>query len=263
MEAWGCAWGRRSLRPSGRRRAQAAARNFFDGFVGAVVGGFEAAVWPMLGVWPVVEAAVGERSAQALVEEEEEQGHLNPLGGEKVCVARAVALEESIALEFAQIVAKLVEAVSIGGQVEGSEDGLFLAECCKLRSGVLPADHHQGFWRQRYPDRITRGVAVCLRRRRHGLARSSFRSDHGMKRSRRGGAVNGPRSGSDWQVSFPTPSSSWRCCVLHGSASPRYPRCFGHCRQVSRREHRPPPASPRSTRSEIFLVSLVLTRWAI
>ena len=77
----------------------------------------------MLGVWPVVEATVGERSAQALVEEQEEQCDLNPLGGKKVGVARAVALQESVPLEFAQIVAKLVEAVSIGGEVEGAEDG--------------------------------------------------------------------------------------------------------------------------------------------
>ena len=103
--------------------------DFFDGFVGAVVGGFEAAVRPMLGVWLVVEATVGERSAQALVEEQEEQCDLNPLGGEQVGVARAVALEESVPLEFAQIVAKLVEAVSLGGDVEGSEDGLVDFAC--------------------------------------------------------------------------------------------------------------------------------------
>ena len=74
--------------------------DFFDGFVGAVVGGFEAAVRPMLGGWPVVEATVGERSAQALVEEQEEQCDLNPLGGEQVSVARAVALEEPVAFEI-------------------------------------------------------------------------------------------------------------------------------------------------------------------
>ena len=34
--------------------------DLFDGFVGAVVGEFEAAVWAMLGIWSVVKAAVGE-----------------------------------------------------------------------------------------------------------------------------------------------------------------------------------------------------------
>jgi hypothetical protein len=41
--------------------------DFFDGFVGAVIGEFEAAVWPVLRIRPVVKAAVGERSTQALV----------------------------------------------------------------------------------------------------------------------------------------------------------------------------------------------------
>ena len=42
-----------------------------DGGVGAVIGGFEPAVWTVLRVRPVMEAAVGEGAAQALVEEEE------------------------------------------------------------------------------------------------------------------------------------------------------------------------------------------------
>ena len=51
-----------------------------DGGVGAVIGGFEPAVRTMLRVRPVMEAAVGERAAQALVEEEEEEGILDALG---------------------------------------------------------------------------------------------------------------------------------------------------------------------------------------
>ena len=41
-----------------------------DGLVGAVVGGFELAVWTVLGIRAVVEAAVGERSAEPFMEEE-------------------------------------------------------------------------------------------------------------------------------------------------------------------------------------------------
>ena len=51
-----------------------------DGGVGAVIGGFEPAVWTVLRVRPVMEAAVGEGAAQALVEEEEEEGDLDALG---------------------------------------------------------------------------------------------------------------------------------------------------------------------------------------
>ena len=41
-----------------------------DGVVGAVVGGFESAVWAMLRVRTAVEAAVGKWSAQPFVEEQ-------------------------------------------------------------------------------------------------------------------------------------------------------------------------------------------------
>src|SRR5271166_3463996 len=51
-----------------------------DGGVGAVIGGFEPAVWTVLRVGPVMEAAVGEGAAQARVEEEEEEGDLDALG---------------------------------------------------------------------------------------------------------------------------------------------------------------------------------------
>jgi hypothetical protein len=48
-----------------------------DGGVGAVIGGFEAAVGAVLRVWLLRETAVGERAAEALVQEEEEQGDLD------------------------------------------------------------------------------------------------------------------------------------------------------------------------------------------
>ena len=64
----------------------------------------------MLRVWPVVEAAVGERSAQAFVEEEEEQRHLDAFWREAVGVSRAVTLDEAMPFELAQVVAQLVEA---------------------------------------------------------------------------------------------------------------------------------------------------------
>ena len=57
--------------------------DMLDGLVGAVIGGFEVAVGAVLRVGAVVEAAVGERAAEALVEEQEEQGDLEPF-----CVRR-------------------------------------------------------------------------------------------------------------------------------------------------------------------------------
>ena len=58
-----------------------------DRGVGAVISGFEPAVRPMLRVWPVMEPAIGERSTQALVEEEKEQRQLDSFLTEAVGVA--------------------------------------------------------------------------------------------------------------------------------------------------------------------------------
>ena len=52
-----------------------------DSRVGLVIGSFEFALWPIDGFWLVVEAAVSERTAQALVEEQEQQSDLNTFAG--------------------------------------------------------------------------------------------------------------------------------------------------------------------------------------
>ena len=58
----------------------------------------------MMGIGAVVEAAVGEGTAEPFVEEEKEQRDLNPLGGETVGVAGAVTLQQPVALQLAQVV---------------------------------------------------------------------------------------------------------------------------------------------------------------
>ncbi len=79
-----------------------------NGFVGAVVGGFEFAGRLLMGVGAVVEAAVGERAAKPFVEEQKEQRNLNPFGGETVGVAGAVTLQQIVTLQFAPIIAEPV-----------------------------------------------------------------------------------------------------------------------------------------------------------
>jgi len=75
--------------------------DLLNGLVGAVVGGFELAGRLVLGVGAVVEAAVGEWAAKPFVEEQKEQGNLNPFGGETVGVAGTVALQQAVPLELA------------------------------------------------------------------------------------------------------------------------------------------------------------------
>ena len=70
-----------------------------------MVSGFEFAVGTVRWVGLVVETAVGQRTTKTFVKEQKEECYLNPLGGEVVGVAGAVAFEQTVALEFAQIVA--------------------------------------------------------------------------------------------------------------------------------------------------------------
>ena len=72
----------------------------------------------------MVKAAVGEWSAEPFVEEEKEQGNLDPFWGEMVGVAGSVTPQQRVGFELAQVVAELVQAVGCVGEVEGSEDGV-------------------------------------------------------------------------------------------------------------------------------------------
>jgi len=77
----------------------------------------------MLGLGLVVKAAVRQRTAQTFVEEQEQQSHLNTFGCQTVGVTATLALEQTVAFEFAEIVAELVQAVGPWGKLEGGEDG--------------------------------------------------------------------------------------------------------------------------------------------
>ena len=68
-----------------------------DGFVGAVVGGFELAGRLVMGVGAAVETAVGKWAAKPFVEERKEQCDLDPFWGETVGVAGSVTLQQPVA----------------------------------------------------------------------------------------------------------------------------------------------------------------------
>src|SRR5437763_16867967 len=90
----------------------------------AVVRDFEIAVRLVIDDGAMVKAAVGEWSAEPFVEEEKEQGNLDPFRGEMVGVAGSVTPQQRVGYELAQVVAELVQAVGSVGEVEGSEDGV-------------------------------------------------------------------------------------------------------------------------------------------
>src|SRR6516162_8025076 len=58
------------------------------------------------------------------MEEEEEQRHLDSFWRETVGIAGAVALQQAVALELAEVVAELVQAVGSCGEVEAGEDSV-------------------------------------------------------------------------------------------------------------------------------------------
>jgi hypothetical protein len=71
-----------------------------------------------------------------------------------------------------------------------------------LRRCLLPADHHQGLWGQRYPDRAIGCSALSVRCRRHGVARPALGSHDGAKRPRRRGLADGGDRGRTVRACF-------------------------------------------------------------
>src|SRR5438094_8776341 len=101
-----------------------------------MIGGFQLAVGPVSGIRFVVEAAVGERSAEALVKEEKQEGDVNAFGGKPIGVTAAIALKQSVSFEFAQIIAELVESVLFRGELEGGENRLVNLFCGPAADGT-------------------------------------------------------------------------------------------------------------------------------
>jgi hypothetical protein len=89
-----------------------------------VVSGFQVAVGTIGGIRLVVESAVGERAAEALVKEQEQERDIHAFGGQAVSVAPAIALEKSVAFQFADVVAELVQSVGPWGKLECRDYGL-------------------------------------------------------------------------------------------------------------------------------------------
>ena len=72
----------------------------------------------------MVEAAVGQGAAESLVEEKKQQSDLEALVGEAVNIARAVPFQQGMALEFAEIVTKLIQSVRFLRDTESGEHRL-------------------------------------------------------------------------------------------------------------------------------------------
>jgi len=92
--------------------------------ISLVIGRFDFAGGLECSIGSVIEQGMCQRSADALVEQDEHEGGFEAFVGEPVTVATSDALEESVSFQLAKIVAELVEGVGGGGQAEGAEGGL-------------------------------------------------------------------------------------------------------------------------------------------
>jgi hypothetical protein len=75
--------------------------DFLDRCIGMMIGRLERAIGSALSVGLVVQAAVGEGTAQALMKEEEQESNLDAFFREAVGIAWSVPLQEAVSLELA------------------------------------------------------------------------------------------------------------------------------------------------------------------
>ena len=122
-----------------------------NGLIGTVVSGFEPIVEAEGRAGTMVEQAVGERAANALVKEDEEKGHASSFVGQAIGVAIRVAFEESVGFQLAQVVAELAEAIGVGGQAKGLEDG-------GVQIGGAPAGYRRGLVQEQFQQTDEAGV---------------------------------------------------------------------------------------------------------
>ena len=90
--------------------------------VGLAIGLFELGGRPQRGIGRAIEEAVGQRPTDALVKEDEEEADPVSFVGETVAVSSPHALQEAVALEFAQVITQLGQGVAVGGEAEGGQD---------------------------------------------------------------------------------------------------------------------------------------------
>ena len=95
-----------------------------NGSIGLVIGSFERSFRPRVGVGSMVEETVGQGTAEALVEKEEQKRDFDAFLGEAIGVVVSVASEELVGLHFTQVIAELIEPVTIGRKMKAGKHGL-------------------------------------------------------------------------------------------------------------------------------------------
>ena len=82
------------------------------------------AVWAVRRIGLVVESAVGKGATQAFMKKQEEQCDVDALCRELIGIAPAIASEQAVTFQFAQVVSKLVQSVGFRGKLKRGQNGL-------------------------------------------------------------------------------------------------------------------------------------------
>ena len=88
-----------------------------------MVCGFEFAVGAVVGIGLVVKTAIGQRTAEALVEKQEQERDLDAFARQAISVTAPIAFQKGVTFQLTQIVAELVQALIVRRKLEGGEDG--------------------------------------------------------------------------------------------------------------------------------------------
>ncbi len=69
----------------------------------------------------MVKEAVGDGATNPFVKEKKHQGYADALWGEPVGIMSAIAFDEAMSLHFAQVIAQLINAVTLGIEAVSAE----------------------------------------------------------------------------------------------------------------------------------------------
>src|SRR4029450_3315192 len=75
--------------------------DFLNGVISSAIRGLQFAVYRECWVWLSVKKAMGQRATDTLVEKDKHQSYFQPLIGEPVKIASALALQQAMGFQFA------------------------------------------------------------------------------------------------------------------------------------------------------------------
>src|SRR5215469_9200903 len=96
----------------------------------------------------MMEEAVGQGTAEPFVKQDKEEGHAGAFVGQAIGIAMTITFDQTMALHLAQVVAELVEAVVMVGEMEAGQNSLMNLDgrppgdlCSAVKENFHQANH--------------------------------------------------------------------------------------------------------------------------